>query len=339
MRVLTATLLLIALATGSCRKADGQGVVTRNVVPIVDHHQHLLSPAGAALQKAHSLRDRLPYGEEAPILGTQLVAMLDRAGIERAVVLSDAYWFDSPPRATVLRDIGIEDVYAAVRAENDWTAGEVAKFPQRLVGFCSFSPLNDYALQELDRCAKSRTFKGLKLHFSASAVDLENKQHLERVRRIFAAANSHGLAIIVHVRAGRRYGTEHAEIFLNEVLPAAPEIPVQIAHLWGGNGYTEGVMRALVTYADAVSSRHRATRNLYFDVTQLALVMGGRRDALQRIAALIRQIGVGRILYGSDGFMFGNEEPSDAWASFRREIPLTADEFTTIANNVAPYLR
>jgi uncharacterized protein len=328
MRRLTAILLLIALATGSCGTADGQDRLDGKVVPLVDHHQHLLSPAGAALQNA-----------EQPVVGEQLVAMLDRAGIKRAVVLSDAYWFDSPARARALRDDGLHDVYAAVRAENDWTAREVARFPHRLVAFCSFNPLKEYALQELDRSAENLTFKGLKLHFAASAVDLKNKQHVERVRRVFEAANAHGLAIIVHVRGDRGYGREHADIFLNELLPAAPDIPVQIAHLWGGDGFSDGALAALVAYADAVSARHRATRNLYFDVTQLALVIEGRRDALRRMATLIRQIGVGRILYGSDGFMFGNVQPAEAWAAFRREMPLTDDEFKTIANNIAPYVR
>jgi predicted TIM-barrel fold metal-dependent hydrolase len=339
MRVLTAILLLIALATGSCRTADGQDLLDNEVVPLVDHHQHLLSPAGAALQNAYSLRERLPYDLEQPVVGEHLVAMLDRAGIKRAVVLSDAYWFDSPPRARTLRDIEVHDVYAAVRAENDWTAREVARFPDRLLGFCSFNPLKEYVLQELDRCAENRTFKGLKLHFAASAVDLKNKHHVERVRRIFEAANAHRLAIIVHVRGDRSYGREHAEIFLTQLLPAAPDIPVQIAHLWGGDGFSEGALTALIVYADAVSAEHRATTNLYFDVTQLALILRGRKEPLQRMATLIRQIGVGRILYGSDGPIFGNVQPSEAWGAFRREMPLTGEEFTTIANNIAPYVR
>ena len=104
MRVLTAILLLIALAAGSCRKADGQDLLNNNVVPLVDHHQHLLSPAGAALQNAYRRRDRLPYDVEQPVVGEHLVAMLDRAGIKRAAVLSDAYWFDSPALARALRD-------------------------------------------------------------------------------------------------------------------------------------------------------------------------------------------------------------------------------------------
>lgn len=339
MRVLAAILLLIAPATGSCRQADGQDLPDHKVVPLVDHHQHLLSPAGTALQNAYSLRERLPYEGEQPVVGERLVAMLDRAGIKRAVVLSDAYWFDSPPRARTLRDIEVHDVYAAVRAENDWTAREVARFPDRLLGFCSFNPLKEYALQELGRCAENRTFKGLKLHFAASAVDLKNKHHVKRVRRIFEAANAHRLAIIVHVRGDRTYGREHAEIFLTQLLPAAPDTPVQIAHLWGGDGFSEGALTALIVYADAVSAQHRATANLYFDVTQLALILRGRKEPLQRMATLIRQIGVRRILYGSDGPMFGNVQPSEAWGEFRREMPLTGEEFSIIANNIGPYVR
>ena len=143
----------------------------------------------------------------------------------------------------------------------------------------------------------------------------------------------------MHVRGNRSYGRGHAEVFLNQLLPAAPDIPVQIAHLWGGDGFSEGAVAALVAYADAVSAHHRATRNLYFDVTQLALILAGRKEPLHRMATLIRQIGVGRILYGSDGPMFGNVQPAEAWAGFRREMPLTGEEFSTIANNIAPYVR
>jgi uncharacterized protein len=337
--IVCVAVLCVALGTAACRKAQGQDAPTNTVRPLVDHHQHLLSPAGAALQNASRLRERLPNAVDQPVAGEHLVAMLDRAGIKRAVVLSDAYWFDAPVHARALREVGVHDVYAAVRAENDWTAREVVRFSNRLVGFCSFNPLEQYAVAELDRCAKNLTFKGLKLHFSASAVDLKNKRHVALVRRILAAANSHGLAITVHVRGGRTYGQEHADIFLNQLLPAAPDVPVQIAHLWGGDGFSAGAVAALVAYADAVSAQHRATKNLYFDVTQLALILAGQRDALQRMATLIRQIGVGRILYGSDGPMFGNVQPAEAWDTFRREMPLTSEEFRTIANNIAPYVR
>jgi uncharacterized protein len=333
LRTLPAIALLIfAIAAASYCGGEkafspsaGQDRLSKEVTaPLVDHHQHLLSPAGAELVNALGRKEK-------PVTGEQLVGMLDVAGIQRAVVLSDAYYFDSPRNAEAVRD-----GYTKVRAENDWTAQEVARFPKRLIGFCSFNPLREYALAELERCAKRSIFKGLKLHFGGSAVDLKNPKHVETVRRVFEAANSYRLPIIVHVRADETYGREHAEVLLNQLLPAAPNIPVQVAHLWGGEGFS---VDALVAFADAVSTHHPATRNLYFDVAELALVVGGQRETLQRIATLIRQIGVDRILYGSDGPVFGNWPPAEAWAAFRKEAPLTDREFRTITNNIAPYLR
>jgi len=293
--------------------------------PVVDYHQHLASPAGLIVQ------DRaFPTAAGQPTIGAaDLIELLDDAGIKRAVVLSDAFWFDSK------RDEPGPQSYARVRAENDWTAAEIAKFPKRLVGFCSFNPLREYALVELERCSRTRHFTGVKLHFGTSGVDLKNPIPLAIVRRVFGAANSRRLPIIVHVRADQSYGREHAQILLNRVLPMAPDVVVQIAHLWGGGGYAES---ALAAYADAVTSRHPATKNLYFDVSDAALVAKGSPEILNAIAARIRQIGPGRVLYGSDAGG-SHPPPREAWAAFRTQVPLTDEEFQVIAGNRAPYLR
>ena len=267
---------------------------------------------------------------EEPEDAKQLVALLDAACIRRAVVLSDAYWFDSPKNAPVA------DAYAKMRAENEWTAREAARFPDRLVAFCSFNPLADYALAELDRCASDPRFKGLKLHFGMSVVDLKNPEHVEKVRRVFEAANRRRLPILVHVRADQTYGREHAEILLNQLLPAAPDIPVQIAHLWGGEAFSDS---ALAAYADAVSAGRPATKNLYFDVAEAVLVAGASEETLRTIAQRIRQIGPRRILYGTDGPVSEALSPREGWDAFRTKLPLTEEELRTIANNVAPYLR
>lgn len=55
----------------------------RDVRPLVDHHQHLFSPAIAAVLKAE--------GREVPAFTARgLVALLDAVSIRRAVVLSVA---------------------------------------------------------------------------------------------------------------------------------------------------------------------------------------------------------------------------------------------------------
>lgn len=258
----------------------------------------------------------------------QLVAQLDEAGIQRAAVLSAAYWFGSPfmPKAE-------GDEHANVRAENDWTVREVARFPTRLVAFCSFNPLKDYALEELERCAKIPHVKGLKLHFGNSEVDVRNPQHVEKVRRVFAAANERRLAIVAHLWVlEETYGRQHAEIFLSQILPAAPDIPVQIAHFAGGGpGYTD---EALEVYAEALAAGDPRTKNLYFDIATVA--DGQSEEVLQKFAERMRQVGLNRVLYGTDA---GPPTARQSWRNFRTTVPLTEEEIRTIAGNVAPYLR
>lgn len=56
------------------------------------------------------------------------------------------------------------------------------------------------------------------------------------------------------------------------------------------------------------------------------------------MAKRIRRVGVERILVGSDAATGDNLPPREAWAAFR-QLPLTDEEFRTIAADVTPYLR
>jgi predicted TIM-barrel fold metal-dependent hydrolase len=257
-----------------------------------------------------------------PVTAAQLIKMMDEAGIRRGVVLSDAYYFGVGQAGTV------PDEYKKVREENDWTAQQVAQFPDRLVAFCSFNPLRDYALAELDRCAASGRFKGLKLHFNAAQLKFQDAEQVMKVRRVMEAANRYRLPMIIHVRPGNTYGREEAEIFLHQLVAAAPDVPVQIAHLWGGESFSSS---ALAVYADAVSKGDPVTKNLYFDIS--GSWRFSKPAELQEIVARMRQIGLDRMLYASD------EPPAQAWEAFRKTLPLTDREFRTIANNVAPYMK
>jgi predicted TIM-barrel fold metal-dependent hydrolase len=263
-----------------------------------------------------------------PLDAQQLVAMLDAAHIKRAVVLSVGYWFDSPTRPSTRSA-------EAMQAENTWTAEQAARFPDRLVAFCSLNPVSDAAAETLRRCAADQRFKGLKLHFANSRVDLLNADHVRRIREVFAAANRARLPIVAHVRNGDNYGAREARVVLEQLLPAAPDVTVQIAHLWGGANLAPD---ALAVYAEAVAARHPATRRLYFDVSDAALV-ANTPELAQVVADRVREIGLDRILYGSDAAFGSHPDPAGSWAAFRKGIPLSPAEFEKIANNVAPYLR
>jgi predicted TIM-barrel fold metal-dependent hydrolase len=61
-------------------------------------------------------------------------------------------------------------------------------------------------------------------------------------------------------------------------------------------------------------------------------------EDLQQIAARIRQIGVERVLYGSDAAASPLAYPKAGWAALQR-LPLTTDELRVVATNIPPYMR
>jgi uncharacterized protein len=294
--------------------------------PAADHHQHLLSP------------EMIAPGQQ-PIDAKKLVAALDAAGIRRAVILSNAYRIGSPFFA-----IAFPDEYPRVIAENDWTAREAMKYPRRLLAFCSVNPLKEYALGEVARCARDPRFgRGIKLQFGNSDIDLDDPTDVAMLRRLFRAANVQRLALVIHLRPAesrqRPYGAAEAQAFLDQLLPAAPDVVVQIAHLGGGGGGSlePAAEQALAVFAAAFARNDPRVRNLWFDVSGIT---GGADAAARapRIAQLLRSIGTQHLLYGSDGGDPTDPPAKAALEAFRR-LPLTPAELRAIEGNEAPYWR
>ena len=90
--------LLAACATTRSTSSDA---------PLVDYHQHLVSPAFEPIVK-------LPARD-----AKKLLAELDSAGIRRAVVLSVGYSFADERKK-------LEDPDRLTREENDWTSAQVS---------------------------------------------------------------------------------------------------------------------------------------------------------------------------------------------------------------------
>ena len=318
-----ALLTILALTIGSLAYAQD--------APLADHHQHLFSPALATL-----ITPAPPAAPITPIDADALVRMLDAAGIRRAVVLSTAYIWEQSTRT-------VENAAAKLRADNDWTSQQVGKYSDRLIGFCGINPLKDYALDELARCARDPNLRhGVKMHFGNSAVNYRNAEHIEQLRRVFRAANGYRMPIVVHMRASFSlqlpYGADAARTFLNELVPAAPDVVIQVAHMAGGGGPgDQQAGQALDVFVEAFARSDARTRNLYFDASGLNALIAVPDEATG-IVTRMRRIGLDRILYGSDGAAGGNAPPRESWATFRK-LPLSDAEFRTIAANVPPYLR
>jgi ketosteroid isomerase-like protein len=90
------------------------------------------------------------------VTAQRLIADLDEAGIQRAVVLSVAFWLGANDEQR--RMTPVADGRLAVQMENDWTAAQVAQYPDRLVmacsvTYCSTSPSRSWCGAQ--RCLRS----------------------------------------------------------------------------------------------------------------------------------------------------------------------------------------
>ena len=243
----------------------GRGDATP-AVPVADYHQHLCSPELAALIAATPPTAPLKTREASIFIGSSKCRR-DQASS---------------------RAIGGVSLRAAIaqggRRRGEGPARErlderqVARYPERLIGSCGLNPLKDYALDELARCAKDPNLRrGLKLHFGDSIVDYHNPEHIEQVRQVGGGANEHRMAIVVHARASVTqrypYGRDEALIFLNDLLPAAPDVVVQLAASRrrgsrGRTGHSAGPRGACRRRSQS-AIRERGL--LYFDITAVGV--------------------------------------------------------------------
>jgi predicted TIM-barrel fold metal-dependent hydrolase len=264
------------------------------------------------------------------ITADKIIEVLDDAGMRYATVLSTAYWFGDPEKA-----IAAADRLAGTRAENDWVIAQAQRYPDRLIPFCGVNPVADYAIAEMERCA-GLGIRGMKIHRN-SKFDPGRPNDLEGLKRFFRAANRLGVAVVVHLRGDTR-------LYIDQVFPEAPDIPIQIAHM--GSGWANAEL-----FAEAIEAKKPGTRNLWFDWTQALPIAGlwgyGPSVSLSgnvsdegkaKVVGIMRRIGLGRILYGSDMPLAWNPTPREWWRKTILTLPLTDDEIRDMADNLPPYV-
>lgn len=316
------TLLLVAVPLlSACAASPRATPVVPRSAPIVDYHQHLVSPAFAPIAK-------MPERD-----GAALAKELDAAGIDRAVVLSMGYSFGDERKK-------LPDPDRLTREENDWTSAQVTRNAPRLIGFCSANPLRPVALEELDRCLRLPGMVGIKVHLGNAGMSLRNPAHLARIQQLFALAERHRAPVLVHMRArgGTNYGAEDAQIFLDEVVPSAPGIEIVVAHLGSsGPGYSPQHDEVMAVFGAAVERNDPRMANIYFDVSSNVTDEITAADAAL-VARRFRQVGLQRVLYGSDLSVPGGTI-SRGWEIFRTKIPLTPEELQPIMSNRTRFAR
>ena len=307
------------VALGGCAALGG---ASPRLAPRVDYHQHLVSPAFQPIAKVPEMD------------GRSVIAMMDAAGVEKAVVLSMGYSFADERK-------NVPDPDAATRRENDWTSEQAAASGGRLIGFCGVNPLRPEALGEIERCLKLPGMRGLKLHLGNSGVSLRDPVHAARIGDAVSVAERLRAPVLVHMRArgGANYGAEDARLFLEKVTPRAPRTEIIVAHLGAsGPGFTDQHEEVLAVFAAAAERRDPRMRNVYFDMSGI-LTPKSTAEEGARVARSIRRLGAGRFLYGSDRLAAGSPTIGADWALYTTLLNLTEGERRTIANNRLRFTR
>ncbi len=287
-----------------------------------DHHVHV-----GSVDVCRRFGECLESNTPPAVYAVDAIRALDAAGVARGVVLSDAYLY------------GVESLHLTpaevvrfTRLENEFTAAEVARYPERLVGFLAVDPLDPSALPELEHWRGSRVLRGLKLHLTADGVDLKRPGDLSKVQAVVAAAAAQGLPMVIHIGGGG-FGPGEAALFIDSVLPRAGTSWVQIAHAAGGLPVVgDAHARILALFGDHIQRHDPATERLLFD---LSYVPGPGEDAAaaRQLLTEIRRIGIDRFLFASD---FSVQTPLESVARLRT-LGLSEAEWARVAAACAPW--
>lgn len=288
-----------------------------------DHHMHLASPELCRL-----VGECLPSNHPPAVFAADAVRALDQGRVAKGVILSCAYLYGLP-------SLHLEPAALAsrVRQENEFTAAQVARYPDRLVGFLSVNPLAGSAIDEIRHWHGSQQLIGLKLHFTASAVDIRSIKQRRQIAKVIAAAADEGLPIVIHVGGGR-FNAADAELFIRDVLPSAGSSWVQIAHAGGGLPRRDGNNLAVLrTFADHIVQNDPATSRVLFDISYVP-APDDTRQAAAAVLQQMRRIGIQRFLFGSDfNVLTPLEEIKDI-----EKLGLTNEELRTLQQNCAPWV-
>ena len=241
---------------------------------IIDFHTHILPPSIIKHRDRYLARDdtlaALFADPRAPMAtAEELVAAMDEAEVDLAVTLGMGW--TSPEIA---------------REVNDYLLESAARYPRRLVAFCSVNPVwGEQTLRELERCARLGA-KGVgELHPDTQGFDLSAPQVMEPLMDML---RSYRLILLTHASepVGHQYagkGTTTPSVLMG-LIKQFPDVPIVCAH-WGGG---------LPFYALMPEVR-AALGNTYFDTAASPFLYQP-----QVFSVVARLVGPDSILMGSD---------------------------------------
>jgi predicted TIM-barrel fold metal-dependent hydrolase len=176
---------------------------------------------------------------------------------------------------------------------NDYILESIARYPDRLIGFCSVQPNSfDAAIYEIERCAKGG-IKGIgELRPDLQLFDLQDD---EVIRPLINAISKYNLILLTHTSepVGHQYPGKGAITpeMLYPFIKAFPNLTIVCAH-WGGG---------LPFYA-LMPEVKQAMQNIYFDTAASPFLYTS-----QIYQQVIQLVGTDKIVFGSDYPLLGQD--------------------------------
>ncbi len=241
---------------------------------IIDFHTHIFSPAIEERREELCRKDACfgaLYSNPKATLGSveELLASMDDCGVEVSVVQNIGW---------VKNDLCIQN--------NNYILEMVAKYPDRLVGFCSCQPKEgDAALKEMERCVSAGARGIGELRPDIQEYDLNDSQF---VAPLVAYAIKQDLIISIH--ASEPVGHEYAgkgKVYPQSLYEFAREhagLKIVAAHVGGG-----------LPFYELMPEVTACLKTLYYDTAALPFLY---RPDIYR--ALMNMIDSDKVLYGSD---------------------------------------
>ncbi|PZU47715.1 MAG: amidohydrolase [Sphingomonas sp.] len=342
-------LTLVAALLLPAGAAFAQTAPRADPAPLADHHMHIQSNLITAYLKA--MNSKMPEafkGISDDIFqqrtGADAIAQLNRAGIRQGVILSAGYMFAFAPMA-----VPADEMATSMRAENQFNVDAALASDGRLIAFIGLNPFAPNALDELNYWAGRKGASGVKLHLGNSMFDAGNPEQVAKLAAFFAAAREARMPLVIHLRSGAPFSGAKVQVFIDQVLSKAGDLPVQIAHGGGFGGVDQATLDALDAYGKAIANKAPGTSNLVLDlsaVAQLDLSALPMKDPAEtRSQSELRKLYVDKMRrIGLDRFVLASDwpalaPPAEYFAKEQEVLPVTPAEWRQLTRNLAPYLR
>ncbi|MBC2778921.1 amidohydrolase family protein [Parasphingopyxis marina] len=243
-----------------------------------DSHAHITSADCARYPAAGLTEPPAPETFDDPLTAERLLALMDAAGVARAMVVQKmhTYGFD-----------------------NSYVVDAAAAHPKRLRAVCGVDGLSDRVGDDVRHWVGERGAVGVRMAAPWSRGEPVPKGDLrwlasESAHRAFAAAEDLGAFLVLHFYAWNR---EDGLVVLLERLSEFRELPVVIDHM---SNFVPGLGQTPVDDPLLVRLAEFPNAVLKFSTINLLRWRDAGHDAGALMQAFVGLFGAGRICWGSD---------------------------------------